>query len=179
MASDLPPTLIARAAAVRLLICDVDGVLTDGRIYFSDEGVESKAFFATDGVGLKLLQRADIEIAWITGSRAPAVEHRARVLGVKHVIMGVFDKLTPLRELCAQFNITPAACACIGDDLPDLPLLTACGLAITVPHAPDALKEAAHYVTQKPGGGGAVREVCDLILAAQNKAPDATLLRSA
>ncbi len=172
-------TLLRRAAAIRLLTCDVDGVLTDGRIYFNDDGVESKAFFATDGVGLKLLQRAGIEIAWITGSRAPAVTHRARALGVGHVIMGVFDKLTPWRELCAQLNIAPEACAHIGDDLPDLPLLTAGGLAVTVPHAPAALKNVAHYVTQKPGGGGAVREVCDLILTAQGKAPDTAMLRSA
>ncbi|MCL2308715.1 MAG: HAD-IIIA family hydrolase [Proteobacteria bacterium] len=171
--------LLKRAAAIRLLICDVDGVLTDGRIYFNDDGVESKAFFATDGVGLKLLQRAGIEIAWITGSRAPAVTHRARALGVKHVIMGVFDKLAPWRELCAQLNVTPETCAYIGDDLPDLPLLTACGLAISVPHAPEALKQAAHYVTQKPGGYGAVREVCDLILTAQGKTPDTSMLRSA
>ena len=171
--------ILQRAAAVRLLICDVDGVLTDGRIYFNDEGVESKAFFATDGVGLKLLLRAGIEIVWITGSRAPAVVHRARALGVKHVVTGVFDKLTPWRELCAQLNITPEACACIGDDLPDLPLLAVCGLAVTVPHAPAALKQVAHYVTQMPGGGGAVREVCDLILTAQNKTPDTAMLRSA
>jgi 3-deoxy-D-manno-octulosonate 8-phosphate phosphatase (KDO 8-P phosphatase) len=172
-------TLLKRAAAIRLLICDVDGVLTDGRIYFNDDGVESKAFFATDGVGLKLLQRAGIEIAWITGSRAPAVTHRARVLGVNHVIMGVFDKLPPWRELCAQLDIAPEACAYIGDDLPDLPLLNACGLAFTVPHAAEALKQAAHYVTQKPGGRGAVREVCDLILTAQGKTPDTAMLRSA
>ncbi|MDR0249857.1 MAG: HAD-IIIA family hydrolase [Burkholderiales bacterium] len=171
--------LLKRASVVRLLICDVDGVLTDGRIYFNDDGVESKAFFATDGVGLKLLQRAGIEIAWITGSRAPAVMHRARALGVKHVVMGVFDKLTPWRELCTQLNIAPEACAYIGDDLPDLPLLSVCGLAVAVPYAPEALKQAAHYVTQKPGGGGAVREVCDLILTAQGKTPDVSMLRSA
>ncbi|MDR0769809.1 MAG: HAD hydrolase family protein [Burkholderiales bacterium] len=171
--------LLKRAAAVRLLVCDVDGVLTDGRIYFNADGVESKALFAADGVGLKLLPRAGIEIAWITGSRAPAVTHRARALGVNHVIMGVFDKLAPWRELCAQLGVTPEACAAIGDDLPDLPLLAASGLAVTVPHAPEALKQAAHYVTQTPGGYGAVREACDLILTAQGKAPDIAMLRSA
>jgi 3-deoxy-D-manno-octulosonate 8-phosphate phosphatase (KDO 8-P phosphatase) len=100
------------------------------------------------------------------------------VLGVRHVIMGVFDKLTPWRELCAQLNVTPEACAAIGDDLPDLPLLTASGLALTVPCAPEALKQAAHYVTHKSGGHGAVREVCDLILTAQNIVPDIATLRS-
>ena len=163
----MTPELEQRLQAVRLLTCDVDGVLTDGRVYFDDDGRESKAFFAPDGTGLVMLMRAGVNVAWITGSSAPAVAHRARRLGVVHVIQGSDDKLPRWQALIAQLGVPPAACAHFGDDLPDLPVMRASGVAVTVPHAPAALHRHAHYVTAREPGAGAVREVCELILEAQ------------
>jgi len=163
MASPVP-----NAQGIRLLTCDVDGVLTDGRIYVDDDGREHKAFNALDGVGLKRLMQAGISVAWITGSRAPAVMHRARSLGVARVIQGAEDKLTPWEALLRELDLPPSACAHIGDDLPDVPLLARCGLAVSVPHAPAAVKAHAHFVTQREGGMGAVRELCEMILAARS-----------
>ena len=157
-----------RARGIRLLTCDVDGVLTDGRIYVTDDGRELKAFHALDGVGLKLLMRSGVAIAWITGSVAAAVMHRARGLGVTRVVQGAEDKLVPWEALRAELGLAPEACAHIGDDLPDVPLFNACGLAVAVPHAPAAVRSRAHYVTGRDGGKGAVRELCELILAAQD-----------
>jgi 3-deoxy-D-manno-octulosonate 8-phosphate phosphatase (KDO 8-P phosphatase) len=168
----------SRARAVRLLTCDVDGVLTDGRVYMDDDGRESKAFHALDGVGLRMLADAGIAVAWITGSSAPAVAHRARLLDVKHVIQNAHDKLTPWRALADSLGIAPANCAHIGDDLPDLPVMAQCGFAVTVPHAPLAVRTRAHYVTTRDGGLGAVRELAELILAAQGKLPDADAARA-
>ena len=159
--------LAARARRVRLLSCDVDGVLTDGRIYVDDHGREFKAFSAQDGVGLHLLARAGVVVAWITGSAAPAVAHRAQQLRIAHLVTDAHDKLTPWERLRADLGLSPDQCAHIGDDLPDVPLLAACGLAATVPHAPEAVRAHAHYVTRRDGGNGAVRELAELILAAQ------------
>jgi 3-deoxy-D-manno-octulosonate 8-phosphate phosphatase (KDO 8-P phosphatase) len=156
-----------RARGIRLLTCDVDGVLTDGRIYVTDEGRELKAFHVLDGVGLKLLMQAGIAVAWITGSNAPAVRHRARGLGVARVVQGADDKLAPWEALRAELDLPEAACAHIGDDLPDLPVFARCGLAVAVPHAPPGVRAQAHTVTARDGGAGAVREVCELILAAR------------
>jgi len=161
-----PP--LPNAQRIRLLTCDVDGVLTDGRIYLDDDGREQKAFNALDGVGLKLLMQAGITVAWITGSRAPVVLHRARSLGVERVIQGAEDKLTPWEALLRELDLPPSACAHIGDDLPDVPLLARCGLAVSVPHAPAVVKAHAHFVTQREGGMGAVRELCEMILAARS-----------
>lgn len=160
-------TIVSRARAVRLLSCDVDGVLTDGRIYVDDEGRETKAFHALDGVGLKRLMAAGIAVAWITGSASASVAHRARVLGVLHLSRGADDKLAPWEALRATLGVEPSACAHIGDDLPDIPVMRACGLAATVPHAPGEVKRHAHYVTRLDGGHGAVRELAELILAAR------------
>jgi 3-deoxy-D-manno-octulosonate 8-phosphate phosphatase (KDO 8-P phosphatase) len=159
--------LDARARSIRLLTLDVDGVLTDGRIYVDDHGRETKAFSALDGVGMKMAMHAGITVAWITGSNAPAVAHRARQLGIHHVVQGAENKVTPWERLREELGLPPAACAHVGDDLPDIALFTRCGLAIAVPAAPDAVRARAHYVTRLPGGGGAVREACELILAAQ------------
>ncbi len=163
----MPTDTLARARRVRFLSCDVDGVLTDGRIYVDDLGHEAKAFSAMDGVGLNLLARAGIEVAWITGSAAPAVSHRARMLKVAHVILDASDKLAAWEELRARLGVASEACAHIGDDLPDVPVFHACGFAVTVPHAPASVREHAHYVTAREGGAGAVRELAELILAAQ------------
>jgi 3-deoxy-D-manno-octulosonate 8-phosphate phosphatase (KDO 8-P phosphatase) len=164
--------VLARARRVRLLTCDVDGVLTDGRIYVNDHGHETKAFSALDGVGIGLLQRAGITVAWITGSSAPAVTHRAHRLNVAHVVLGAAEKLAPWDALRRQFKLEAADCAHIGDDLPDLPIFHACGFAVTVPHAPPAVREHAQFVTARDGGAGAVRELADLILAAQGRHAD-------
>ncbi|MCC7326671.1 MAG: HAD hydrolase family protein [Burkholderiales bacterium] len=163
----MPTEALNRARRVRLLSCDVDGVLTDGRIYVDDRGHEMKAFSALDGVGLNLLARAGIVVAWITGSAAPAVAHRARGLRIAHVVLDVTDKLAAWEVLRAQVGVAPEDCAHIGDDLPDVPLFDACGFAVTVPHAPAAVREHAHYVTARDGGFGAVRELAEFILAAQ------------
>ena len=127
-----------------------------------------KAFSALDGVGLKMLAGAGIAVAWITGSSAPAVAHRARRSASSRLVQGAEDKLTPWEALRRELGLAPAACAHIGDDLPDLPLIARCGLGVAVPHAPAAVRERAHYVTRATAAPGAVREVCELILAAQD-----------
>lgn len=159
-------TLTERAAGIRLLTCDVDGVLTDGRLYVTEDGRELKAFCALDGVGLKRCAELGIAIAWISGSAAPAIGHRARHLGIEHLALGVEDKLGPWQRLCAELGVAAVECAHIGDDVPDVPVLERCGLAVTVPHAPDEVKAVAHLVTAREGGAGAVRELCDLLIAA-------------
>ncbi|MEO9135478.1 MAG: HAD hydrolase family protein [Casimicrobiaceae bacterium] len=159
--------LVARARRVRLLTCDVDGVLTDGRIYVDDHGRESKAFAALDGVAMHRLAGAGVVVAWITGSAAPAVTHRAQQLRIPHLILDAHDKLVPWERLRSGLRLAPEQCAHIGDDLPDIPVLAACGLGVTVPHAPAAVRAHAQYVTLRDGGHGAVRELADIILAAQ------------
>ena len=159
--------LMQQARGVRLLTCDVDGVLTDGRIYVGDDGRETKAFNALDGVGMRMLMRAGITVAWITGSNAPSVTHRARALGVARIVQGAEDKLTPWESLRSELGLAPAACAHIGDDLPDVPVFVRCGFAVAVPHAPLVVRARAHFVTGHDGGHGAVRELCEMILAAQ------------
>jgi 3-deoxy-D-manno-octulosonate 8-phosphate phosphatase (KDO 8-P phosphatase) len=159
--------LAQRMRAIRLVTCDVDGVLTDGRIYVDDHGHEFKAYSAQDGLGIKLLLQAGLHVGWITGSMAPGVTHRARQLGIHHVVQGADDKVTPWDRLRAELQLPATACAHIGDDLPDVPLFNRCGLAVAVPHAPAAVRARAHHVTRCDGGLGAVREMCELILAAQ------------
>ena len=164
----MDPDVSRRARRIRLLTLDVDGVLTDGRIYVGDDGREFKAYSALDGQGIKMLQRAGIEVAWITGSNAPSVTHRALHLGVAHVMLGAAHKVAPWEDLRASLGVPAEACAHVGDDVPDVPLLAACGLAVAVPHAPDSVRRHAHYVTRREGGAGAVREVAELILSAQD-----------
>ena len=162
--SDVP---LAIARGIRLLTCDVDGVLTDGRIYVDDTGREQKAFNALDGVGLRLLMQAGVRVAWITGSRAPVVMHRARALGIDRVVQGAEDKLTPWEALRGELELPAEVCAHIGDDLPDVPIFARCGFAVSVPHAPASVRAHAHCITVREGGKGAVRELCEMILAAQ------------
>jgi 3-deoxy-D-manno-octulosonate 8-phosphate phosphatase (KDO 8-P phosphatase) len=165
--------ILRRARGVRLVTFDVDGVLTDGRIYVDDRGREFKAYHVQDGLAMKMLQHAGIAVAWITGSNAESVRHRAHLLGVHRVALGAEHKTAPWEHIRAELGVEPAACAHMGDDLPDVPLLAACGLALTVPHAPDAVKRHAHYVTRRDGGAGAVREATELILAAQSRLAEA------
>ena len=150
---------------IRLLVLDVDGVLTDGRLYFGPRGEALKVFHVRDGFGLAQLRRAGIAVAVISGRRSPMVAVRCRELGIEHVHQGIADKLPVFKRLCARLKVTPAACACIGDDLPDLPLLRAAGASFAVADAHPAVRRAAGRVTRLPGGSGAVREVCDLLLA--------------
>jgi 3-deoxy-D-manno-octulosonate 8-phosphate phosphatase (KDO 8-P phosphatase) len=152
-------------APIRLLVLDVDGVLTDGRLYYGPRGESLKVFDVRDGYGIVRLLGAGIAIAVISGRRSRMVSARCRELGIRHVHQGVADKLAVLKRLCHRLRLTPADCACVGDDLPDVPLMRVAALAFAVPDAPFAVRRAAHRVTRRPGGRGAVREVCDLLLA--------------
>jgi len=163
--------LIERAARIRLLICDVDGVLTDGRLFFTPDGQELKSFHARDGHGIKLLQRTGVETAVISGRHSPAVALRMDSLGVRHVYQGRESKLAPFEELLDLLALTPEQTAFVGDDLLDLPLMRRVGLAVAVSDAHFTITDNSHWRTTNPGGHGAVREVCDLIMHAQNTLP--------
>ncbi|WP_035386997.1 3-deoxy-manno-octulosonate-8-phosphatase KdsC [Ferrimonas senticii] len=165
--------VIDRAAAIKLLVCDVDGVFSDGRIYLGNNGEELKAFHTRDGFGIKALQHANIQVAVITGRRSQIVQQRMTALGVQHIIQGCEDKLTAFNELCQQLGLSAEACAYIGDDLVDLPVMQQVNLAVAVHDAHPALLPQAHYRTYLNGGFGAVRELCDLLLQAQGKLQDA------
>lgn len=157
------------ARALRLLVLDVDGVLTDGRIFYANNGEELKAFNIKDGLGIKLLQRAGVEVSIITGRRSNIVERRAGELGIDTVIQGREDKLAALRELCATRRLELEQCAYMGDDLPDLSAVRAAGLGLTVADASQALISAADWCARLPGGAGAVREACDALLEARGQ----------
>lgn len=154
-----------KAGAIRLLVLDVDGVLTDGRLYYGPRGEALKVFDVRDGFGLAALRRAGVEIAVISGRRSPAVAVRCRELKVRHVHQGVPDKLAVFERLRARLKLAPEACACVGDDIPDVPLMNAVALAFAVADAHPQVRRAAAVVTRQGGGRGAVREVCDLLLA--------------
>lgn len=162
-------TLFERANDVRLLVLDVDGVLTDGRLYFTARGEEMKVFHVRDGAGMVRLLRAGLQIAIISGRQSRAVEQRMTELGVTWVRQGVSDKQAALQELLDILGLGPQAVACVGDDTPDLPLFEQARLAVAVADAHPSVKAQAHFVTQALGGQGAVREVCDLILESQQR----------
>jgi 3-deoxy-D-manno-octulosonate 8-phosphate phosphatase (KDO 8-P phosphatase) len=161
------PDIRERALPIRLLVLDVDGVLTDGNLYYGGDGVELKAFNIQDGLGLRLLRASGVEVAIITGRTSRAVELRAQNLGVAQLFQGVSDKLAVFEQLLARMKLDSSAAAAMGDDLPDLPVLRRCGLAACVPEAPVLVRSHAHYVTHRNGGCGAVREVCELLMSAQ------------
>jgi 3-deoxy-D-manno-octulosonate 8-phosphate phosphatase (KDO 8-P phosphatase) len=152
-------------AAIRLLVLDVDGVLTDGRLYFGPRGEALKLFHVRDGLGIKQIAQAGIQVAVISGRKSKMVDVRCRELGVKHVYQGTEDKLAEFERLCSRLKIKASACACIGDDLPDVQLMGKVALAFAVADAHPEARHAAHLVTKLPGGHGAVREVCDYLLA--------------
>ena len=156
-----------KAKRIRLVIFDVDGVLTDGSLYLTDGGEEIKVFNSRDGHGMKMLRESGVELAIITGRTSRCVELRAKNLGVELLFQGVADKARTFAELLASRKLDAAATAYMGDDVVDLPVLRRCGLALTVPDAPLAVKQHADYVTRAPGGCGAAREVCELIMHAQ------------
>lgn len=163
-----------RASNIRMLVLDVDGVLTDGKLYFDHTGNELKAFNTRDGMGIKALQRCGIEVAVITGRKSGAVAHRMAQLEIKHVYQGRDDKLNAFLHLLDITGFDARQVCYAGDDWIDLPVLMRVGLAVSVADAETHVKEHAHWITKRNGGDGAVREICNLILAAQDK--DKTIL---
>lgn len=160
--------VLQRAKNIKLIIFDVDGVMTDGGLTIGDDGQEYKTFNTQDGLGMKLLKNSGVQMAIITGRTSKVVTQRAESTGVAHFYQGVDDKLVAYKDLISKLNIKPEHTAFMGDDVVDMPPMLRCGLSITVPAAPDSVKNHAHYITQKEGGKGAVREVCELIMHAQN-----------
>ena len=157
------------AARVELLILDVDGVLTDGRLYYSSDGVETKAFYAQDGAAIKMLQGAGVPVALISGRDSEAVARRAAELGIAHVYQGAEDKGVALNDLCAAADLAPMRMAHVGDDVGDLALFDRVGFRIAVPSAHPEVSARAHHVTTAPAGAGAVREACQLILMGKGR----------
>lgn len=155
-----------KARRIRLAVFDLDGVFTDGRLYYGADGEIFKPFHVRDGHGIKALRRAGIDVAIISGRDSPSVSFRMRELGVEHVHQGVSDKGVCLDGLLERLALPAEVVACVGDDLPDLPMLERAGLAIAVPDAQPEVRELAHWITAHPGGHGAVRDVCDLLLHA-------------
>lgn len=163
-----------KAAGIKLLLLDVDGVLTDGRIIIDDNGVETKQFDVRDGQGISLLMRAGIDVGFITGRTSRVVDHRARDLGVRLVFQGISDKLSCYDEIKRQLALKDNQIAFVGDDLVDLPVLSRVGLALSVSDGWPELSGAVDYITAAPGGHGAVREVAELLLKSQGKWPKLT-----
>lgn len=159
---------LEQAVQIRLMGFDVDGVMTDGRLYFGPEGDFCKAFFSRDGLGLKLLAKSGVKLAIITGRDSPIVTQRAANLGIDLVLQGVEDKRAAMSRLLADAGLDFSAAGYMGDDMIDLPLIKACGFSATVPDSHVLVRQHAGYVTQAPAGAGAVREVCELILRAQS-----------
>ncbi len=160
-------SLTDRIKPLRLIAFDVDGVLTDGGLFLSDSGEESKRFNSLDGHGLKMLKASGVELAIITGRSSRCVELRAQNLGISHLFQGVEDKYATMQSLLAALNISPEAAAFMGDDVIDLPVMRRMGVSFSVPDAPQCVRDRADYVSQRAGGHGAVREVCELIMSAQ------------
>jgi 3-deoxy-D-manno-octulosonate 8-phosphate phosphatase (KDO 8-P phosphatase) len=158
---------IESASKIRLLLLDVDGILTDGRLYFSNSGEESKAFHSLDGHGIKMLMHAGIPVGIITGRKSNIITKRAADLGIDILYQGREDKIDVLKEIIANKEIEAHAIAYAGDDLPDLPVLQAVGLSFSVPGAHPDVKEAVNAITTRSGGEGAVREITDFIINAQ------------
>jgi 3-deoxy-D-manno-octulosonate 8-phosphate phosphatase (KDO 8-P phosphatase) len=159
--------VVARARKIRLLVMDVDGVLTDGRMILSDRGDELKSFHTHDGIGLALAKRAGLRTALVTGESSPIAKARGAKLGVDSVVLGARRKRESVEALRAELDVAPDAVAFVGDDLLDIPALQVAGLAVTVADASAAVKAVAHVVTRARGGHGAVRELVELILKAQ------------
>ena len=156
-----------KARNIRLAVFDVDGVMTDGRLYFTSLGDEIKAFNVKDGLGLNLIRKTGIDIAIITGRRSELVARRAKDLKIEHLVQGREDKKSALIELMQTLNLDPSEVAYMGDDLPDLPAIRFAGLGVTVADAAAIMKQHADLITERCGGEGAVREFCDWIMLAQ------------
>ena len=161
------PLLPETAKSIRLVIFDVDGVMTDGGLYLSDSGEEFKRFNTLDGHGLKMLKATGVELAIVTGRTSRCVALRASNLGITYLYQGIHNKLDATRSLLKQLDLSASAAAFMGDDVVDLPAMLHVGLAVSVPQAPQIVRERAHYVTRREGGHGAVRELCDLLMDIQ------------
>ncbi len=149
------------------MIFDVDGVLTDGRLYYTESGDELKAFSALDGHGIKMLIASGVATAILTGRRSGVVTHRAKNLGIARVLQGVEDKLAAFETLASELALSPANCGYMGDDVVDLPVLKRCGFSATTLEAPEIMRRHTHFVATRPAGSGAAREVCELLMQAQ------------
>jgi len=160
-------TALAKAASIRLLLLDVDGVLTDGSLYISDDGQESKVFNTQDGFGLRLLKEAGIDYGVITARLSESMTRRAQDLKMRYVFQGIANKLTAFKEILSQSGLKPFEVAYMGDDWLDLVLLTRVGFAAAPANAVPEVQSVAHFITRKPGGFGAVREICDFLLEAK------------
>lgn len=159
--------LTEKAKKIRLVIFDVDGVLTSGQLTYGSNGIEVKNFHVHDGQGMKLLKKSGVEIAIITACQTDIIKRRMQDLGIEHVYLGQVDKLPAYEDIKNKLNLTDQQIAYVGDDLPDLPMLKRVGLAVTVANAHQLIQEHAHWITKAKGGKGAVREVCDFIMQAQ------------
>ena len=160
-------SVTGHAKSIRLIAFDVDGIMTDGGLYLSDSGEEFKRFNSLDGHGLKMLKASGVELAIVTGRISRCVELRAHNLGIMHVYQGIADKLETMKALLDKLQLSPQQSAFMGDDVVDLPAMLHVGMGISVPDAPQMVRDRAHYVTQRKGGNGAVREVCELLMRAQ------------
>ncbi|MEW6354425.1 MAG: 3-deoxy-manno-octulosonate-8-phosphatase KdsC [Pseudomonadota bacterium] len=160
--------ILDKAAHIKLVVFDVDGVLTDGSLFFGDDGEEYKAFNSRDGHGMKMLmQHGKVTIAVITGRTSGVVRHRMANLGIEHVFQGQLEKLPAFEALLAKLGLPPDQVAYVGDDVVDLPIMRRVGLAIAVQDAHPLVRQHAHWQTPNPGGRGAARDVCELIMEAQ------------
>ncbi|EDN70727.1 3-deoxy-D-manno-octulosonate 8-phosphate phosphatase [Beggiatoa sp. PS] len=167
MTNDQMETVFEKAKQIRLVIFDVDGVLTDGSLYIGEDGQEYKAFYAPDGLGIKLLQATGIIISIITARNSPVVTHRMKSLGIQYIYQGKLDKLSTYKQLSKELQLKSQQVAYVGDDLIDIPVMQEVGLAIAVANAHFLVTKSAHWQTQASGGRGAAREVCELIMQAQ------------
>jgi 3-deoxy-D-manno-octulosonate 8-phosphate phosphatase (KDO 8-P phosphatase) len=167
--ADVPSDILARAAAIRVAVFDVDGTLTDGRLWYGEDGRETKVFHVHDGLGLKRLKQNGVVVAIISARISHPVALRAEELGIEHIYQAQDDKAACLLELLDALHLTTEQAAFVGDDLPDLPPMKLAGLSVAVANAHPVVAEQAHWQTRKGGGLGAAREVCDLILHAQGK----------
>ncbi|WP_455202115.1 3-deoxy-manno-octulosonate-8-phosphatase KdsC [Kaarinaea lacus] len=159
--------VIKKAKNIKLVIFDVDGVLTDGSLFYGDDGQEYKAFNSRDGHGMKMLQQSGVQIGIITGRTSDVVLHRMKNLNVQHIYQGRLEKLPAFEELIGKLDLRPEQVAYVGDDVVDLPIMIRSGLAIAVPSAHEMAKQHAHWITSQPAGAGAAREICETIMKAQ------------
>ena len=167
----------ARWARIRLFAMDVDGILTDGGVYVGSDGAELKRFYIPDGLGLAQLRDRGLALAWISGRASGATLRRAAELKIPHVVQGRRDKLAALTEVATALGLALGQCVYMGDDVIDAPAIAAAGIGVSVPHGAPAALAAADHVTRRAGGNGAVREICDLLLAAPAGAPDGAAKR--
>jgi 3-deoxy-D-manno-octulosonate 8-phosphate phosphatase (KDO 8-P phosphatase) len=164
--------ILEKASRIRLVVFDVDGVLTDGSLYIGDDGQEYKAFHSRDGHGIKMLLGQGVDIAVITGRTSRVVEHRMENLGISHVYQGKLEKLPAFQELTQKLGVTEEQTAYVGDDVVDLPVMRRVGLAIAVQDAHPLVRQHSHWQTPNPGGRGAARDVCELIMEARGVLDD-------